>query len=204
MARVGILGGTFNPPHLGHVALARAAAQALALDGVLWMPVAVQPLKEISGDPGAEVRLELARRAAGEDSRFQASDLEVRRGGPSYAVDTLEALHEAHPEDELTFIVGADAALGLPDWREPGRVLELARLAVAGREGSSEDDVRVRLEPIPGASGRVDFFAMPPVAVSSTQVRAAAAAGEPLDGLVPAGVAEAIESRGLYAEAVPG
>ena len=202
MARVGILGGTFNPPHAGHVALARAAADALGLDGVLWMPVAQQPLKTIAGDPGADVRLELTRLAAREDPRFQASDLEVRRGGPSYAVDTLRALHEAHPEDELTFIAGADAALGLPDWREPAEVLELARVAVAGREGSSGQDVRSAVRSVAGAQDRVEFFDMPPVPVSSTRVRAAVAAGQSLDGLVPPAVAEAIAERGLYREAV--
>jgi nicotinate-nucleotide adenylyltransferase len=202
LARVGILGGTFNPPHAGHVALARAAADALGLDGVLWMPVAQQPLKAIAGDPGAEVRLELTRLATREDPRFQASDLEIRRGGPSYAVDTLRALHEAHPEDELTFIAGADAAQGLPGWRDPAEVLALARLAVAGREGASGEDVRSAIRSVSGAEDRVEFFDMTPVPVSSTRVRAAAAAGESLDGLVPPAVAEAIAERGLYREAV--
>ena len=134
--RVGILGGTFNPPHVGHLVCAQEARDQLGLDRVVLMPVAVPPHKEADGRPRRRsVRLALARLAADGDEGVGVSSAEVDRGGASYTVDTLRELHERYPEHELTFIVGGDMAHSLPAWREPARVLELARLAVAEREG---------------------------------------------------------------------
>lgn len=196
---IGILGGAFNPPHMGHLTLARTAADELGLERVLWIPVAVPPLKAAEGDPGPAVRLELCRAAIAGEERFAVSDAEARRGGPSYTVDTLRELDDAHPDHELTFIVGADAAASLPRWRDPQGVLELARLAVARRGELTESEVRDALAGLPGAEERVVFFTMPRVDVSSTQVRAAIAADQPIGDMVPAGVAELIVEQGLYA-----
>jgi nicotinate-nucleotide adenylyltransferase len=200
VARIGILGGTFNPPHVGHVACARAAAEQLGLDGVWLMPVAEPPHKRAEHDPGAEHRLALCRLAADEDDRLSASALEIERGGPSYTVDTLAALRADRPDDELTFVAGGDMAMSLPEWREPARVLELATFAVAEREAIRREQVAARLGALPGAE-RIVFFDMPRVDVSSSLVRERVAAGEPVDDLVPAGVARYIDQRGLYRRA---
>jgi nicotinate-nucleotide adenylyltransferase len=162
------------------------------------MPVAVPPHKEAISDPGADVRLELCRLAAAGDDRFEVSDLEVRRGGASYTVDTLRALHEAFPGNELSFIVGGDMAFSLPMWRAPAEVVGLARLAVAEREGARQVDILERLATIPGAADRVDFFDLPRMDVSSSLVRRRVAEGHPIRYLVPDPVAEYIAQHGLY------
>jgi nicotinate-nucleotide adenylyltransferase len=199
--RTGILGGTFNPPHIGHLVCAQEALVGLDLDSVLLVPVSAPPHKPLPDDPGADVRLELCRLAVARDARLAVSTLEVERGGPSYTVDTLRELNERHPEEELTFIVGGDMAASLPDWREPGRVLELAELAVAERAGAGRQEIERRLARL-GPPGRVRFFDMPRIDVSSSLIRARVAAGLPIRYLVPEEVAEHIEAEGLYRPAV--
>jgi nicotinate-nucleotide adenylyltransferase len=195
--RLGLLGGTFSPPHLGHLLCAQEAHAQLGLERVWLLPVASPPHKDIAGDPGPEARLELCRLAVGDDDRLGVSDLEVRRGGPSYTADTLRELHARAPEDELTFIVGGDMALSLPTWREPEAVLELATVAVAQRSGAARQDIVDRLAGI-GAADRVRFFDMPRLDVSSSEVRARVADGRPIRYLVPDAVAAHIEQRGIY------
>jgi nicotinate-nucleotide adenylyltransferase len=195
--RLGLLGGTFSPPHLGHLLCAQEAHAQLGLERVWLLPVASPPHKDIAGDPGPEARLELCRLAVGDDDRLGVSDLEVRRGGPSYTADTLRELHARAPEDELTFIVGGDMALSLPTWREPEAVLELATVAVAQRSGAARQDIVDRLAGI-GAADRVAFFDMPRLDVSSSEVRARVADGRPIRYLVPDAVAAHIEQRGIY------
>jgi len=129
--RVGILGGTFNPPHLGHLVCAQEAHAQLELDVVLWVPTNVPPHKVLENDPGAQVRLALAELAVAADDRFEVSALELDREGPSFTVDTLRALSERAPEDELIFIAGGDMARSLPAWREPEQVPAPARSATA-------------------------------------------------------------------------
>ena len=200
MAELGILGGTFNPPHIGHLVMVQEALSQLDLDRVDLMPVARPPHKEALADPGPDVRLELCRLAVAGNERLGVSDLEVERGGASYTVDTLRALHARVPEHELTFIVGGDMAYSLPSWREPEAVLELARLAVAEREELRREHIAERLEPLnPG--GRVVFFDMPRIDVSSSSIRQRLAAGRPIRYLVPDPVAEAIRDRRLYPRA---
>lgn len=194
---VGILGGTFNPPHIGHLVMAQEAREQLGLDRVVLMPVAVPPHKEADGDPGADVRLELTRLAAMGEEGVEVSTAEIDRGGASFTVDTLGELHERYPEQELTFIVGADMAHSLPAWREPERILELARLAVAEREGIARDDIAERLAPLHDG-GRVTFFDMPRIDVSSSDIRRRVAEGRPVRHLVPDAVAQAIVDRDLY------
>ena len=198
MARVGLLGGSFNPPHVGHMLCAQEALAALELDRVLLVPVHTPPHKEMEGDPGAAARVELCRLAVADAPGLEVSTLETDRPGRSYTVDTLRALHDADPGNELTFIAGADQACGLPDWREPAALLELAELAVAEREATRREDVLERLSVLPGAAGRVRFFAMPRVDVSSSLVRGRVAAGRPIRWLVPDAVARAIADGGLY------
>jgi nicotinate-nucleotide adenylyltransferase len=198
---LGILGGTFNPPHVAHLVAARAALDQLGLDRVALVPVAAPPHKPLPDDPGPEVRLELCRRAAAGDERLEVSDIEVRRGGPSYTVATLEEIHAERPEDELTFIAGGDMAASLPEWREPERVLELARFAVAEREGAEREEIERRTAGLAGRE-RIVFFDMPRLDVSSSEVRARVAAGRPIDELVSPAVKAYIDELGLYRTAV--
>jgi nicotinate-nucleotide adenylyltransferase len=200
MADLGVLGGTFNPPHIGHLVMVGEALNQLGLDRVMLMPVARPPHKEAPEDPGADVRLELCRLAAEGDERIEVSDLEIRRGGASYTVDTLRALHESVPEHALTFIVGGDMAYSLPSWREPEAILDLARLAVAEREEIRREHIAERLEPLHAGSQLV-FFDMPRLDLSSSAIRARVASGRPIRYLVPDPVAEAIEARDLYPRA---
>ncbi len=197
MARIGVLGGTFNPPHLAHLVCASEAASQLDLDRVLLTPVARAPHKEAEHDPGAQERLELCRLAVAGDERLEICDLEVRRGGPSYTVDTLRELHEHAPEDDLTFIVGGDIALGLPSWHEPDEVLRLATLAVAERAGAGRGDIAERLRAsFPDAAPPV-FFDMPRLDISSSQIRRRVAEGRSIRYLVPDPVGEHI-ARGRF------
>lgn len=197
--RLGVLGGTFNPPHLAHLLCASEAADQLGLDRVLLVPAHEPPHKEVHDDPGAAVRAELCDLAVSGDDRLAVSRIELERGGRSFTVDTLRALRELHPGDELWFIAGGDMAMSLPTWHEPGEILHLSRLAVAERSGAVRQDIlgRLRAE-LPGAEARIDFFAMPRVDVSSSEIRRRAAEGRSVRYLVPEAVARHIAERGLY------
>ena len=138
---IGVLGSAFNPPHLGHLALAQEALWQLGLEEVVLVPTGDAPHKRIADDPGREQRLAMTRLAAADDSRFAVSTLEVEREGPSYTYETLQLLAEERGEGDLVFVMGADAAVGLESWREPERVVGLARLAVARRSGISDAEV---------------------------------------------------------------
>ena len=175
--------------------LAQEARWQLGLDRVALVPVFAPPHKEADADPGPEARLELCERAVEGVEGLVVLDLEVRRAGPSFTVDTLRALHADGSGDDLTFIVGGDMALSLPTWREPEEVLRLARLGVAERAGASRADIQDRLAPL---GGRADFFSMPRIDISSTDLRARVSAGRPYAHLVPAGVAECVSRKGLY------
>jgi nicotinate-nucleotide adenylyltransferase len=191
------LGGAFNPPHDGHLLLARTAVDQLGLDRVLLVPTGKAPHKVIEHNPGADVRLRLTELAAEGEDRIEASDIEVRREGLSYTYLTLEELHDEDPERELTFLMGADMAAALPSWEKPERVVELAGLGIAARPGVDLADVETALQLL-GAADRGEIIAMPECEISSSMVRERAAAGEPLEGLVPTPVAEMIEREGLY------
>jgi nicotinate-nucleotide adenylyltransferase len=200
VADLGILGGTFNPPHIGHLVMVQEALDQLGLDRVSLMPVAQPPHKEALADPGADVRLELCRLATVGARAVDVCPFEIERGGASYTVDTLRALHERQPEHALTFIVGGDMAHSFPSWREPEAILGLARLAVAERQELRRDEIARRLEPLHGG-GRVVFFDMPRIDLSSSAIRDRVAAGRSIRYLVPEPVAEAIRSRRLYRHA---
>lgn len=194
---VGVLGSAFNPPHLGHLALAQEALWQLGLDEVVLMPTGEAPHKRIHDDPGREQRLAMTRLAAADDSRFSVSTLEVERDGPSYTFETLQLLAEEKGEPDLVFVMGADAAVGLESWREPERVVRLARIAVARRAGISDSDVGSVLRSL-DAEGRATMLEMPQFGVSSSSVRERAAAGRPLRYLTPEAVARFIEEKRIY------
>jgi nicotinate-nucleotide adenylyltransferase len=195
---LGILGGTFNPPHLGHLAIARDALRELALDRVVLMPARMPPHKPIERDPGSAARLAMCRLLVAGADGVSVCAYELERDGPSYTVDTLGAIHASDPDAELTFIVGADTAATLPSWREPRRLLELARLAVAARSGTDRRGVLQALAPLAPAQGGVRFLDTPVIEISSSLARERAAAEEPLEALVGEGVAGYIVEHGLY------
>jgi nicotinate-nucleotide adenylyltransferase len=198
VARLGLLGGTFNPPHLAHLVCAQEAFVQLELDRVVWIPVFEPPHKEVEAEPGVEHRIALCQAAVGDDPRFDVSRIEADVPGRSYTVDTLRRLHESSPEDELTFIVGGDMAHALPTWHEPEAVLALATLGVAEREGVRRNDIAERLSGLAGAD-RIRFFDMPRLDISSSMIRRRVAHGHPIRYLVPDAVASYVAERGLYA-----
>jgi nicotinate-nucleotide adenylyltransferase len=199
MARVGLLGGTFNPLHLGHLVCAQEAFDQLDLDRVLLIPTRVPPHKVVEADPGVAHRVAMCEAVAAADPRLAVSLVDVRRDGPSYTVDTLRVLHEDAPGDELTFIVGGDMAHSLPTWRDPEAVLALATMAIAAREAVTREAILERLSGLRGAAGRLRFFDMPRMDISSSLIRQRVAAGRPVRYLVPDGVRAYIEREGLYA-----
>jgi nicotinate-nucleotide adenylyltransferase len=196
--KLGLLGGTFNPPHLGHLVCAQEACVQLGLDEVVFIPVYSPPHKEVVDDPGVAARVELCRLAVADDSRFWVSRIEADVPGRSYTVDTLRRLHESSPDDELTFIVGGDMAHALPTWHEPETVLSLATLGVAEREGIRRTDIMERLAGLAGAD-KIRFFDMPRLDISSSAIRRRVADGRPIRYYVPDPVANYIATEGLYA-----
>jgi nicotinate-nucleotide adenylyltransferase len=195
--RIGIFGGTFNPPHLGHLVCGQEAYLQLGLARVMLIPARIPPHKPVDEEPGVEHRLEMCRLAVAGDERFVVSDIEAGRSGPSYTVDTLEELHSREPDSELFLIVGGDVAVGFPSWREPERVLSLATLAVAERPGTGRQAVEQALSEVRGGE-RTRFFDMPEIGISSTLLRDRARTGEPTRYLVPDAVRSYIDQNTLY------
>ncbi len=198
MPRVGILGGAFNPPHLGHLVCAQEAQVQLELDRVVLVPVGEAPHRTIDNDPGPETRLEMTELAVDGDPNLSVSRIEVDRPGRSYTVDTLAALRERSPDDELTLILGGDQAAALPDWHEPERVLELAQVAAVARVDWAREKIVRSVAGLTGAE-RLTFVHMPLIEISSSDLRDRAARGVPIRHLVPERVAEYIAEHGLYA-----
>lgn len=166
---------------------------------MLLVPSHTPPHKPtLAGSAEPLQRLAMCELAVAGEEGVGVSELEVRRGGPSYTVDTLSEVHDGNPEAELTLIMGADVALTLPSWRYPGALLQLARIAIAARDGSTPAGIDELIAGIEGRGGRASELAMPPIDVSSSLVRARAEAGLPLDGLVPEPVARYIATHALY------
>jgi nicotinate-nucleotide adenylyltransferase len=195
--RLGILGGTFNPPHLGHLVSAQEAYLQLGLDRVMFVPARIPPHKPVDDEPGVEHRLELCRLAVRGDERFTVSDVEIVRAGPSYTVDTLDELTSKAPDSELFLILGGDIAAGLPDWHEPEKVLSLSTLAIAERPGTTRAQIEGALERLRGGE-RATFFPMPTIELSSTEIRRRVRAGQPIRYIVPDAVAAYIRDNQLY------
>lgn len=200
MGRIGVFGGSFNPPHAGHVQAAAAARQALGLERVLLIPAAIPPHKTLpAGSPGAETRLALTRLAVQALPWAEASDIELRRSGPSYTVDTLRALHGLYPDDELVLLVGTDMFLSLHEWYHAEEICRLAHIACISRSVHTEPEALAgqqrRLEQ--QLHARVTVLDNPVLELSSTQVRRMLAFGC-AGALVPAPVLEEIARQGLY------
>jgi nicotinate-nucleotide adenylyltransferase len=195
--RVGILGGAFNPPHVGHLVGAQEAVVQLELEKVVFMPVGQAPHRDLQEDPGAEARLEMVELAVADDGRFATSRMELDRPGPSYTADTLRNLRETAPDDELFLILGGDQAAALPDWHEPETVLSLATVAVVERTNWSRNAIGIKVGRLPGAD-RIRYLDMPLMQVSSSTIRRRVAEGLPIRYLVPDKVADYIGANGLY------
>ncbi len=192
--RLGILGGTFDPPHVGHVALAETALRELALDRLLVVVVGTPPHKHVETD--AETRFRLAQAAFATIQNVEVSRHELEREGPSYTLETARWARSAYG-DGVVFVVGADEFADFLMWRDPNGVLEHARLAVATRPGYERD----RLEEVRGRlhrPARVVYFELMPIPISSRDIRARVGRGQPIDDLVPPAVARVVAELGLY------
>jgi nicotinate-nucleotide adenylyltransferase len=199
--KLGVLGGTFDPPHVGHLALAEAARRHLALDKVLLVPAGEPWRKEGRQVSPAEHRLAMTRLAIEGLDGFEVSTIEVDRPGPSYIVDTLaELLARFGPDTELYLVMGQDALLDLPNWKDPERIAALAWLAVALRSPGRDLDV-TDVRGVPGILNRLIVVPMSFMDVSGTALREWARKGASLEGLVPPAVEAYIKEHGLYAEA---
>lgn len=188
--RLGLFGGSFNPPHVAHLAVAEACAEAAGLDRVMWMPAPAPPHKAAAGLVAPEHRLAMARLAVTGNARFAVSDAEFKRPGPHYTVDTLRALRTEHPEDDLALVVGGDSLASFHTWREPDAILGLARLVVYARPGADLSGVAADIR-----TTRVDG---PALDLSATELRARIAAGRSVRYLVPDAVRGYIAEHGLY------
>ncbi len=187
--RVGIFGGTFDPPHTGHLLASGDAVETLALDRLLIIPAASQPLKAGVVSATAAQRLEMTRRMAGDDPRFEVDPIEIERGGLSFTVDTLRSLRARFAADSglaLFLLIGSDVLKTLPKWREPEALRSLAEVVVLTREGGAELPPGVRAI----ETRRVD--------VSSTEIRARVRDGRSIRGFVPDAVADYIATERLY------
>lgn len=187
--RIGVFGGTFDPPHVGHLLLASDAFDALSLDKLIFVPAATQPFKtETPAVAAAEDRLEMVHLAVGEDKRYAVDDTEIRREGLSYTIDTLEELARKNAGADLFLLIGEDTLAGFEGWKQPARIKQLAKLAMMRRAGSPE---------APAAAGVLPI-SMRTVDISSTEIRARLSAGKSIRGFVPDAVERYITARGLY------
>jgi len=198
--KIGVLGGTFDPVHLGHVRMAEEARKALGLAEVIFVPAGQPMLKSIDRIiTPAEQRVEMLRLAIIVKPYFKISYLEIERPGPSYTVDTLEAITKSYGGGTgIYFILGWDSLAQLPDWREPGRIVAMCHLVAVPRPGYTRPDLTVLEKEIPGISPKVTFLDRPNLDISATMIRAKVARGEAIDRLVPGLVAEYIKKHRLY------
>ena len=192
---IGVLGGSFNPPHLGHLAIASDACSQLGLDEVVFVPAAAPPHKDIADDVPAGVRLEMTRLAVEGDERFSVSPVEIDLG-LRFTSDTLAELHRRHPGRALAFIAGSDALLQFATWHEPATILDLALLVVAPRPG--DDPAAVEGAAARWGAGRVVVLSSVAIGVSSSAIRERIRAGRPVRYLVPGPVERFIADHGLY------
>ena len=198
--RLGVLGGTFDPVHTGHLVLAEQAREQLRLDRVLWVP-AGDPWRK-AGEPvsPAEDRLVMVRLAIEGNDAFEVSTTELDRVGPTYTLDTLQQLHGEYAAEELFFLLGLDALADLPNWHKPAELIRLALLGVA-RRGDEQPRLAELERQMPGLEERVRWVEMPRLDISGTELRRRASEGRSLRYLVPPAVAFYVREHGLYRSA---
>lgn len=205
---IGIMGGTFDPIHVGHLAVAEEARESLRLDRILFVVAGRPPHKDPAEVSAVEDRLAMVSLAIAGNAAFELSRLEIDRQGPSYSADTVAGLEglerAAGRKPDLTLILSAETFADLPTWHEPERLLALARVAVVPREGYPAPDPGWIARTFSGQEDRVDFLEGPRLGLSSTALRARVAAGRSIRYLVPDAVAGYIAEHGLYRQDIPG
>jgi nicotinate-nucleotide adenylyltransferase len=197
LARVGLLGGTFDPPHVGHLIIAEATRDQLGLERVEFIPASDPPHKPEQSVSPAPHRLRMIERAIAGIDGFLINHIELNRAGPSYTADTLDELRATRPNDEFHFIVGGDSLRDLPEWRDPTRILALARLAVISRPGAAFDLAALETE-IPGLADRLDFINAPMIDIASRWLRASMRDSRSVRFQVPDSVIDYAEAHSLY------
>jgi nicotinate-nucleotide adenylyltransferase len=195
--RLGLYGGTFDPPHLGHLILAEACREACALDRVWFVVAGAPPHKPGERTPVAD-RLEMVRIAVAGHPAFEVSEIEAKGPGPHYSFQTLEAIRRDRPEDELFFLIGADSLADLPTWRQPGRIATLATIVVVDRPGF-DPALRAAAPDLGPAARPIRHVPAPPIGVASHDLRRRVAEGRSIRYQVPRGVEAYIAAHGLYA-----
>jgi nicotinate-nucleotide adenylyltransferase len=190
--RIGMLGGSFDPPHVGHLLIAVDAFEALALDKLFFIPASIQPLKIGQAGASAHDRVEMVRHLVGDDVRFGVDTIEADREGVSFSVDTVTAYADRYPDAERFFLVGADVLETFGDWRDPERILELAQVVIVRRGSRSRAANASRWQ------GTFQRMTSRRIDVSSTEIRRRVHAGKSIQGFVPPAVAAYIAEHGLY------
>jgi nicotinate-nucleotide adenylyltransferase len=193
--RIGILGGTFDPPHTGHLSLGLAAIEQLELDELLFIPANRNPIKSVRTGTPAKHRIAMVERLIKDQPKMAYSDMEITRGGPSYTVDTVTEMQMVSP-GEYWFIMGADALRGLPNWKSPARLMRLCRLGVAVRPPLIVSDVLVKLPE--EFKGKVDVISMPALDISSSELRTRLQKHQVTTPWITPEVHQYIESNKLY------
>ncbi len=189
MSRIGILGGTFDPPHYGHLTIAETAIRKLKLKEVIFVPAKTPPHKSEEEISSRRDRLAMLKLAVAGKERIHISEIEFERQGPSYTVDTLTELQREYPDDEFYFLIGADNISEMESWHQPERIFEMVNVVAAGRPGFSAAGK---------FAGMIESFDMKPVNISSTMIREKVRADLSISGLLPAAVEEYILKRNLY------
>ncbi|MGD0796066.1 MAG: nicotinate-nucleotide adenylyltransferase [Dehalococcoidales bacterium] len=197
--KLGVLGGTFDPVHLAHIAVAVAARDALELDRVILVP-AGQPMSKVNQPiTAAEHRLKMLRLAVKGKKGLEVSTIETERPGPSYTVDTVSDLKKQYgTKAQIFFILGCDSLAQLPEWREPARLAAMCRLVAVPRPGCTRPNMQALEQKIPGITKSVIFLDKPNIDISATDVRDAALRGKSIDHLVPGPVTDYIKEHKLY------
>ena len=197
MERLGILGGTFDPPHNGHLALAARSLRQLHLTSVVWVLTPDPPHKDLPDITAYPVRREMLETAIAGIPAYRLSEVESERPGPQYMVDTISILRECNPKAELTLLLGEDSLRDLPTWHRPGEILVLCELAVLRRSDRKADMVSLEIQ-LPGIGARTTFLDAAPLDISSTEIRDRIRHGETVAGMMPDAVEKIIRRKSLY------
>lgn len=198
--RIGIFGGTFDPPHAGHKKYADEVKARLSLDRLIVIPTATPPHKQKKTDTSSEDRLNMLKILFGEDNGVAVSDMEIRRGGRSYTFETVTLLRESCPDDELIFLLGSDMLFSFHTWRNPDVILENVKICAVTRSGEIDKKILrdYAAEHFPDKEDRFIICDFEPIEVSSTAIRNKVKNGESVEGLLDPQVLEYIKEKELY------
>lgn len=196
--RVGLFGGTFDPPHVGHLILASEAKSQLELNRVLWTVTPDPPHKKDQSITSLEHRLAMVRLAIEDNPSFELSDVELNRPGPHYTIDTIKLLAEQNPDAEIVPIIGGDSLNDLPTWHQPKEILYAAHWVGVMRRPGEETNLQALEEELPGISSKIHYVEAPLLEIASSEIRNRAATGKPFRYYLPEPVYEYIEKHHLY------